>query len=349
MHRWYESEEANESNVVGGQVCLVRNIVDYPFEDKMSGEQQSELLEAVCQAVRQSEAELQMKFRFLDMTNMKEYEQQALVGRLAVPPQMLAKGHHAGLILSEDDSVSILANGREHLCIQVSCPGLHIQEAMEMANRVDDSLNQYLRYAFSRKYGYLTARPFYMGTGLSASYLLHLPYLEKKQYIGELEKELGRYGFSLRAHFCGQTPAPGSIYRVKNRKTLGLSEGEILSAMAHLSGQLTMQEHRVADQVLKGERLQEVDRMCRAYGILKYAKNLNYDETMEYLSIIHAGDLNGIWQEGEWMSTFAMMVDVDDSVLSADAAAGISSSERGRARAAYIQRHLPEMRDVSDF
>lgn len=341
MHRWYESEESNAGVIIGGQVYFVRNIEGYPFEDKMNEEQQKTLLESVCYAVRESEEVLQTKFRFLNLALMKEYEQKALVGRLAIPPQMYVKEHRMGLLLSEDESVSILVNGREHLCIQVSCGGSHIQAAVKAANLVDDSLNRYLQYAFSRKYGYLTSSPLYMGTGMSASYLLHLPYLEKKQQIAQLEKGLGQYGFSLRAHFHGQTQAPGSIYRVKNRKTLGLSEGEIISALEHITGQLAQQEKKMSDQVLHSGRLQEEDQMYRAYGLLKYARDLSYDETMEYLSFVHIGDLNGIWPSGTTVGTFSMMVDVDDSVLSADAGVAISGSERGRARAAYIQGHLP--------
>lgn len=341
MRRWYESEECNTGIIIGGQVCLVRNIEGYPFEDKMSEEQQQALLESVCYAVKESEQMLQMKFRFLNLALMKEYEKKALVSRLAIPPQMFAGEHRMGLLLSEDEAVSILVNGQEHLCIQVSCGGGCIQKAVKTANLVDDNLNRCLRYAFNKKYGYLTASPLYMGTGMSASYLLHLPYLEKKQQIVQLEKGLGQYGFSLRAHFHGQTQAPGSVYRVKNRKTLGLSEGEIISALEHLTGQLAEQEKKVADQVFHTGRFQEEDQMYRAYGLLKYAKDLSYDETMEYLSLVHTGDLNDVWPAGTRMGTFAMMVDVDDAVLSADAATAIGGSERGRARAEYIQKHLP--------
>lgn len=348
MHRWFDSEDCNTGIIVGGQVCFVRNIADYPFEDKMTDEQQKELMETVCYAVREAEASLGMKFAFYNLTDMKDYERQALIGRLAIPPLMFVKKHQCGLLLSEDESVSILINGKEHICIQVSCGGAHIHEAVRTAGLVDDTLNGRLRYAFSRKYGYLTASPLFTGTGMSASYLLHLPYLEKKQLIGQLEKGLGQYGFSLRAHFHGQIEAPGSIYRVKNRKTLGLSEGEIISALEHLTGQAVEQERKVADQVLRSSRQQEEDQMYRAYGLLKYARDLNYDETMEYLSIVRIGDLNKVWRACQPVGTFAMMVDVQDAVLSSGFAVRIGSSERGRMRAGYMHTHLPEI-DASDI
>lgn len=343
MRKWYESEECNSGIIIGGQVCFVRNIENYPFEDKMSEAQQKALLESVCYAVREAEYSLGMKFTFLNLTELKAYERQALIDRLTIPPQMLVEGHTAGLLLSEDESVSILVNGKEHLCIQVSCAGVHIQEAVKTAGAVDDCLNQYLKYAFSKKYGYLTASPLFTGTGMSASYLMHLPYLEKKQLIRQLEKGLGQYGFSLRPHFHGQTQAPGSVYRLKNRKTLGLSEGEIISALEHLTGQMAEQEQKMAEKILRESRLSEEDQMYRAYGLLKYAKNLNYDETMAFISIIRIGDLNGIWQAQRPVGPFAMMIDIQDAVLSSNAAVWISGSERGRARAEYIQKHLQQI------
>ena len=347
MRKWYEMEACNQGPIIGGQIYLVRNVMGYPFEAKMNEEQQKALMAAVCYAVRESEETLQKKFTFINFSEVKEYQQQACIGKLALPPQMYEQQHVSGLLLSEDESVAVFVNGKEHLCIQVSCPGNHIQEAIALANQVDDCLNQYLKYAFSRKYGYLTSSPLYMGTGLSASYLLHLPYLEKKSMIHQMEKQISQYGFTLRPHFDGQTEAPGSIYRIRNRKTLGLSESEITSALEHLAGQLAEQEELLAKQYLNEDRLSQVDPMYRAYGLIKYARKLGYDETMACLSLIHTGDLYHIWPEQTAVSPFAVMLNISDAVLSAGASMNISSSERGRARADYIRKTLPVL-DVSE-
>ena len=347
MRKWYEMEACNQGPIIGGQVYLVRNIMGYPFEAKMKEEEQKALMAAVCYAVRESEEVLQKKFVFINFSEVRDYEQQALIGKLAIPPQMFEKGHEAGILISEDESISVLVNGKEHLCIQVSCPGNHIQEAMALVGQVDDCLNQYLKYAFSKKYGYLTSSPLYMGTGMSASDLLHLPYLEKKSVMHQIEKQISQYGFTLRPHFDGQTEAPGSVYRMRNRKTLGLSESEITSALEHLAGQLAEQEEALARQCFNEDRLSQVDPMYRAYGLIKYARKLGYDETMACLSLLHAGDLYQIWPEQAEICPFAVMLNMADAVLSASAEKNISSSERGRARADYIRRNLPVL-DASE-
>ena len=87
--------------IIGGQVYLVRNIMGYPFEAKMNEEEQKALMAAVCYAVRQSEEVLQKKFVFINFSEVRDYEQQALIGKLAIPPQMFEKGHEAGILISE--------------------------------------------------------------------------------------------------------------------------------------------------------------------------------------------------------------------------------------------------------
>ena len=130
-------------------------------------------------------------------------------------------------------------------------------------------------------------------------------------------------------------------------ETLGLSESEITSALEHLAGQLAEQEEALARQCFNEDRLSQVDPMYRAYGLIKYARKLGYDETMACLSLLHAGDLYHIWPEQAEICPFAVMLNMADAVLSASAEKNISSSERGRARADYIRRNLPVL-DASE-
>lgn len=79
MRKWYEMEACNQGPIIGGQVYLVRNIMGYPFEAKMNEEEQKALMAAVCYAVRQSEEVLQKKFVFINFSEVRDYEQQALI------------------------------------------------------------------------------------------------------------------------------------------------------------------------------------------------------------------------------------------------------------------------------
>ena len=346
MRRWYEQDDCGSGIVIGCQIFLVRNLDGYPFADRLTPEQSSALSDAVCRAVRMEEKSLGMSFTYFHLSGEDAGIRQMLTDRLAIPPMLQEDGYDTCLLLSEDESVSILIGGSEHICIQVSLPGQRIQEAFVMANQVDDALNRHLTYAYSGKYGYLTASPLYTGTGLSASCLIHLHYLEKRDMIKEYAKELARFGFSLRGHFDGKGPAPGCIYRVKNRKTLGLSESEILTALEHLTGSLARQEEKTWLQREEDEKRQDVDQMYRAYGLARYARELDFEETLNYLSYLRLGDRHDQWP-GCRTGLFSTMINMQDAVLAYDAG-GSADVDTEVLRGRYIRSMLPEIGPAID-
>ena len=341
MHKWYEDRECSEGVVIGGQVCLVRNISGYSFESRMDPQDQEELREKVFEAVREEESRLGLYFEERDLSDLSGCSRTSLIGRLAIPPLMLGTSEKVGLLLTPDEAVSILVNGTEHICIQVSCPGKHISQAYETAQRVDDALNAHLAYAFSDRYGYLTASPLYTGTGLMASYLLHLPYLERSSLTGTYSKELARFGFTLRGHFHGSSSAPGQIYRIKNSRTLGMSEIELIASLERLTDQISSSAEQTRSERDKAQAEIETDQTYRAYGLLKYARELDFDETLEYLSYVRSGCQNHIWDCSGDMDIFSLMIGMQDAVL----ISGHGEEEEGEKadvrRARYIRRLLP--------
>lgn len=342
MRSWYEQDACDPGIIVGGQVCLVRNLAGFPFAGKMTQAQRKQLSDLVRRAVLAEEENLQMHFTYIPLSGEARSNLGSLISTLAIPPNMVEDAEDGeGLLLSEDESVSILIGGREHLCIQASCAGKQIRRALETANRADDAINRHFAYAFSHKYGYLTASPLYTGTGLQVSYLLHLHYLEKRRRIAKIEKEFSQYGFSLRQHFSGEGEAPGCIYRIKNRKTLGMSEAETLSALEFLAASLTQGENNAFMQRSLDEEQKDLDQIYRAYGLLRYARDLECEEAQNYLSFLRLADRYRIWDKDVLSGRFSAMVHIQDAVLlqRADEA----QTETGRMRAEYIHSILPKL------
>ncbi len=345
MRNWYEQDACDPGIIVGGQVCLVRNLSGFPFTDKMTHEQREQLSDLVRRAILIEESSLQMHFTYIPLSGEARSNLGSLICTLAIPPNMIGDtNEEQGLLLSEDESVSILIGGREHLCIQVSCAGKQIRHALVIANRVDDAINRHFAYAFSHKYGYLTANPLFTGTGLQVSYLLHLHYLEKRRKIAKIEKEFSQYGFSLRQHFGGEGEAPGCIYRIKNRKTLGLSEAEILSALEFLAGSLMQSENSAYMQRSFEEEQKDLDQMYRAYGLLRYARELDCEEAQNYLSFLRLADRYQIWGEEILSGRFSTMVRIQDAVLLHRA--DDSQTETGRLRAEFVRSILPDISET---
>ena len=70
-----------------------------------------------------------------------------------------------------------MVNEEDHLRLQVMRSGFALDEAWQDIDRLDDLLEQRVSYAFSEEFGYLTACPTNVGTGMRASVMLHLPAL----------------------------------------------------------------------------------------------------------------------------------------------------------------------------
>ncbi len=342
MQKWYEDKRCEEGPVIGGQVCLVRNIAGYPFSEKMEPDQKKNLREEVENAVCAEEAGTGSQFHLIELSDEKDDCCNALIGTQTVPPLMFSRTAGAALLVTDDESVSILINGQEHLCIQVSIAGNRIQEALAKANRIDDLLNRHLTYAYSSRYGYLTASPLYTGTGMSASYLIHLHYLERAQLIAKYQKEYSQFGFTLHGCFRGKNAAPGRVYRLKNCRTLGLSENEVISSLKQLASQLEAQEEKSFRLGGDEEKEYEIDQIYRAYGVLRYARDLDYEETLVYLSYLRAGQLHGILKEETQAPVTAMMFGIHDAVLEKRISRGETMKDSVR-RAQYLRDVLPQI------
>ncbi|MFN9978017.1 MAG: ATP--guanido phosphotransferase, partial [Phycisphaerae bacterium] len=72
-----------------------------------------------------------------------------------------------------DERLSIMVNEEDHLRVQMIRAGLALDACWEAASAIDDKIEAGLDYAFSPKFGYLTACPTNVGTGMRMSVMLH--------------------------------------------------------------------------------------------------------------------------------------------------------------------------------
>ena len=88
-------------------------------------------------------------------------------------------------ISAPDERLSIMVNEEDHLRLQVIRCGLDLTRALAEVDAIDDKLEQGLDFAFSARFGYVTACPTNVGTGIRVSVMLHLPALK---LTGEIER-----------------------------------------------------------------------------------------------------------------------------------------------------------------
>ncbi len=195
----------------------------------------------------------------------------------------------SGIAIDQTDGFSVLINEEDHLRIQVIMPGLQLVDAYRKADCVDDELNRFTDYSFDEELGYLTSCTSNLGTALRISVLVHLPVLTMKNRITELIPEQSRKNIEVRGTFNNNRKTLGCIYQIFNKKSLGLSEIDIIESVDGFMGYVIEQEDTERDRYLNDNRLEVEDRVWRSLGLLLHARKLTYSEAMEHLSNLRLG------------------------------------------------------------
>ena len=260
--------------VLSTRIRLARNYKGFNFIPKITAEQAEKTAEITKNAVMGSSDASSNNFRYLEG---KELEKEAgvLLEEHLISPGLMKTGKHPAVIISRNKEISILINEEDHLRIQAIKPGYDIDGAFSEADLTDDLIEEKNEYAFSPDYGYLTACPTNLGTGIRASVMLHLPAISMTGRMNELIRSLNRLGFEVRGSYGEGTGGDGNIYQISNRATLGLSEEEIIEKLKNITGQIAQQELQIREKIRSDELY---DKIYRSLGLLKSCYKMSYKE-----------------------------------------------------------------------
>lgn len=295
MNRWYEAVGNHSDIVLSSRVRLARNVIDYPFHLKMSDVQRRELNEKVKTALQNINLG-NNQLRFLEMKELSEIQRYAMVERHCVSPAFIRETENRLLVLSDDESISIMVNEEDHLRIQVLGSGLQLPEAYALCSQIDQVLDETLRYAFDEKLGYLTSCPTNLGTGLRASVMMHLPALEKSGLISSLTGTIGKLGLTIRGTYGEGSSVLGSIYQISNQITLGITEQDSIQNLESVVMQIMESEKQARESRIQNQTQLE-DVVYRSLGALRYARLLSGKEFYELYSNVRLGVSSGIIQD----------------------------------------------------
>ena len=255
----------------------------------------------------------------------------SLVERHIVSPEFISDRRGKAVLISEDESISIMINEEDHLRIQVLREGLSLKEAAETADRIDTLLSETLTFAYDPEFGYLTQCPTNLGTGMRASVMLHLPALTENGAMPRISSNLSKLGLTIRGTYGEGSKIVGALYQLSNQITLGLSENEAIENLRSITVQLMEEERKARAQM--SENIAWQDKIDRAAGILKTARVLSSSEFMELLSYIRFGLSTGVLQGVTTEELNALMVNVQPATLMAKAGKQLDQNERDVLRA----------------
>ncbi len=294
MSHWYETVDKKLDTVVSARVRLARNVTGLPFPKRMSDEQKETFLSGMKERTNGVSLERVGRLQYIDMLTVPEEELVAMVERHTISPAFAKATGPRGLVLSEDETVSVMLLEEDHIRLQVLRGGAALSNAYEMAVEVEQCLTEGLCLAFDEQLGYLTACPTNLGTGLRASYMLHLPALESCGEISQLVDSVSKIGLTMRGMYGEGSRSHASLYQLSNQVTLGLSEQTAKENLTAITKQIEKKE-QAARKALEPTALE--DTVYRALGTLRYARRLSSGEMMDLLSSIKLGCSMGILRE----------------------------------------------------
>lgn len=291
MSSWYTTHAPEDDIAVSTRIRLARNLSGLPFPARMTPEQRRELNLKVKNAVLQSNTPFAKSLKYIDMADVPQTEIAAMVERHIISPEFAEENADRAIIISADESISIMIGEEDHVRIQVILGGLQLEKAYDTAEQLDSLLYNELHFAFDRSLGFLTECPTNLGTGLRASVMLHLPVTESNGEISSIAETVGKIGFTVRGMYGEGTKASASMYQVSNQITLGISEKNAIDNLKIITAQLIDKERKARNSLNKIK----LEDMCfRALGTLQNCRVLSSKEMMDLLSRIKLGISMGI-------------------------------------------------------
>ncbi len=290
MSQWYKTI-GNEGDIaVSTRIRIARNIKGIPFPARINSEQLGALNESVKAAVLESDNSA-WKLNVIDMNSVSDEEACAMVERHIISPDFAAARRDKILVISDDESISIMVCEEDHIRIQVIKAGLALEEAYSIADQLDDMLAKKLTFAFDNNFGYLTQCPTNLGTGLRASLMLHLPVIEGNGALNSIAESVSKFGLTVRGIYGEGTKSAASLYQLSNQITLGISEKSAVENLESIAMQIIAKEREDRNLINK---IALEDAVMRSFGTLKYQRILSSEEFMKHISKIKLGASMGI-------------------------------------------------------
>jgi protein arginine kinase len=339
---WLRGTGPESDIVMCSRIRLARNLADFPFSNRASRGEKSEI-EA---NFRSAMASAGLDLAYFDVNAMPTLDRQFLVERQLISRELAGGDGPRGVAVGVRENVAVMVNEEDHLRIQVMHSGLSLSDVWERINHLDDQLEEHLAFAYSPQIGYLTACPTNVGTGIRVGVMLHLPALVQTKQIDKVFRALQKINLAVRGLYGEGTQAFGDFYQISNQQTLGKSEPELIRILTDVVPQV-IQYERTARQVLLNERRQHLhDQVSRAYGVLKTAHTISSEETMLLLSSVRMGINLGLIDDLEIATVNELFIQTQPAYLQKIQGTELGVEERNVARASYLRSRLANGRHV---
>lgn len=286
--KWLDCDSCDQDIVVSSRVRLARNIENIKFPQRLDEKSSEKVKDEIKEAIMNNE-DIGKNYKYYDLKDLNKIEGRKYVEDHLISPSLLEHNEMGGFLLSEDEKSTIMINEEDHIRMQVLYPGFDLEKCFEESNRIDDIIENKIKYAFDEKIGYLTSCPTNIGTGMRASVMLHLPSLVITNQINGIIQAVNQIGLTVRGVYGEGSNAMGNLFQISNQTTIGESEEDIIQKLKNIVNQLVNNERNARNTIYENNKIRIEDKVFRSIGTLKNARILSTDEGMKLLSDVKLG------------------------------------------------------------
>jgi protein arginine kinase len=283
---WLDASGDHADIVLSTRIRLARNVEGYAFTPRARDGERLRVLSQVREAAQHLEPLSQSVLLRVD--ELPQLDRQLLHERHLVSKELAGfdgpHGVRTGAAVLLGNEVSLMVNEEDHLRLQALRSGFELPAAWRAVERLDQDLGGRVPYSFHGEFGFLTACPTNTGTGMRASVLIHLPGLVLTKEIQKVLAGLQQMGLTYRGLYGEGSEVVGNFFQISNQTTLGRSEDELIDHLAQVVRRVIEKEEEARRVLLRDAGTTVEDKLWRAYGTLRYARSLTFDEAMNYLS-----------------------------------------------------------------
>ena len=288
INEWLSGQGPMSEIVMSSRVRLARNLAGHKFVNRCDAEEKGEILEKLKTVLMAIEVSGPLFYVGVDKTSN--------LNRNVLVERHLISRHHAmgkgprGAVIANGENFTGMINEEDHLRMQVLKPGCQLATCAELINKIDNLIEREIDYAFNQRFGYLTACPTNVGSGIRVSVMVHLPALK---LVGHLERFLNAakdMNLAVRGLFGEGTEATSDLYQISNQVTLGIAEDQIIADFEDRIIPEVVSYENAARKQLLGDQVKVLDdKISRAMALLQNAHLISSQEALVLLSHLRLG------------------------------------------------------------
>lgn len=282
---WYNLKASDQDVVVSTRIRLSRNLASFPFTSNFKNDDGDRVQNIVFDAfskLNNPDSYQSMSLKNLDKNGSKILAERGLLGSSSA----------TGLITTTDGVSACLINDDDHLKLSSFASGLELEAPFQRVKTLDDELQQFVQFAASRDFGYLSPSVYNTGSGMKCSLYVHLPSLSYSNEIVGFIKEIQEKGFGVSDVFgVGSlfNASLGAYYQIFTTSSLKGNEVEQLGNIFAVGKYICEFERKKRRDYADNKPTVVHNIVVRAYSLAKFSILLNLRDCIDIISCLKWG------------------------------------------------------------